>query len=96
MTGSLGGDPAKDAPPAPRHEPTFPNTTQIARREYLELIRSRLAGLCTPRPFNLMIDADVFRVFCENATVGANQARKDGVTQRTAAAGLRPPPLRVL
>ena len=34
--------------PAPaRHEPAFPNTTHIARREYGELVRSRLFHVST-------------------------------------------------
>src|SRR5712671_1750684 len=53
-------------------------------------------GSLRPRPFNLMIDADVFREFFRECRCWSRQARKDGVTQRTAAAGLRPPPLRVL
>jgi ABC-2 type transport system permease protein len=41
--------PSADAPePAPiRAEPTFPNTTHIARREYSELVRSRLFHVST-------------------------------------------------
>jgi ABC-2 type transport system permease protein len=36
------------APPAPsRHEPAFPNTTHVARREYGELVRSRLFHVST-------------------------------------------------
>jgi ABC-type Na+ efflux pump permease subunit len=35
-------------PSAPgRHEPAFPNTTHVARREYLELVRSRLFHVST-------------------------------------------------
>jgi ABC-2 type transport system permease protein len=35
-----------DRPPA-RHEPPFPNTTHVARREYSELVRSRLFHVST-------------------------------------------------
>ena len=41
---ALGGDVGG---PAPRHEPAFPNTTHVARREYLELVRSRLFHVST-------------------------------------------------
>ena len=41
---AAGGDPAI---PAARHEPAFPNTTHVARREYLELVRSRLFHVST-------------------------------------------------
>ena len=34
-------------PPVGRHEPAFPNTGHIARREYLELVRSRLFHVST-------------------------------------------------
>lgn len=40
--------PAAPVAPAPsRHEPAFPNTTHIARREYGELVRSRLFHVST-------------------------------------------------
>ena len=42
--GDVGGDGQAD--PA-RREPTFPNTTHVARREYLELVRSRLFHVST-------------------------------------------------
>ncbi len=45
MTGQRAEGPGS-APPR-RHEPTFPNTTHIARREYLELVRSRLFHVST-------------------------------------------------
>jgi ABC-2 type transport system permease protein len=35
------------SPPVGRHEPAFPNTGHIARREYLELVRSRLFHVST-------------------------------------------------
>lgn len=38
---------AAAASPAERHEPAFPNTTHIARREYGELVRSRLFHVST-------------------------------------------------
>ena len=41
MTGAASGSPPE------RHEPTFPNTTHIARREYGELVRSRLFHVST-------------------------------------------------
>src|ERR1700704_830497 len=45
-------------------------------------------------PFNRLIDAIVFfPVFCEDATLGKPTGSHDGAAQRTAAAGLRPPPL---
>jgi len=34
-------------PGTSRHEPVFPNTTHVARREYLELVRSRLFHVST-------------------------------------------------
>jgi ABC-2 type transport system permease protein len=41
-------DAVPPAPPAPsRHEPAFPNTTHVARREYGELVRSRLFHVST-------------------------------------------------
>jgi ABC-2 type transport system permease protein len=41
-TGSSG-----DSPIPRRHEPAFPNTTHVARREYRELVRSRLFHMST-------------------------------------------------
>ena len=39
--------PAAGAAPPRRHEPAFPNTTHVARREYSELVRSRLFHVST-------------------------------------------------
>jgi ABC-2 type transport system permease protein len=36
-----------DGAPVSRHEPVFPNTAHVARREYLELVRSRLFHVST-------------------------------------------------
>nr|MBA2719905.1 ABC transporter permease [Chloroflexota bacterium] len=44
--GAASAQGAEAAAPA-RHEPTFPNTTHIARREYGELVRSRLFHVST-------------------------------------------------
>ncbi len=52
------------------------------------------SGLSAPA-VNRMIDASVFSGAPDNAMVGAIML-SDGVAQRTAAAGLRPPPLAVL
>jgi ABC-2 type transport system permease protein len=41
MTGSTGSEVPR------RHEPAFPNTTHVARREYRELVRSRLFHIST-------------------------------------------------
>jgi hypothetical protein len=58
-----------------------------------------VAGL-ERRPFNRVIDAGVFSGVPENAVFGADKPTSDklnvAVAQRTAAAGLRPPPMPVL
>lgn len=47
MTGAPGPGPDEPEVLPGRHEPAFPNTTHIARREYLELVRSRLFHVST-------------------------------------------------
>lgn len=47
MSGGRRGDVSGGQAAPARHEPTFPNTTHVARREYLELARSRLFHVST-------------------------------------------------
>ena len=47
MSGDVGGGPGAALPSPGRDEPVFPNTIHVARREYRELVRSRLFHVST-------------------------------------------------
>ena len=60
--------------PEARHEPTFPNTTHIARREYFELVRSRLFHVST-------ITLATLAVFVALLPIVASLAERGSVTR---------------
>jgi ABC-2 type transport system permease protein len=65
---------AAPPPPPTRHEPTFPNTTHIARREYGELVRSRLFHVST-------VTLAVLAIFVALLPIAARMAERGSVTQ---------------
>ncbi len=66
--------PAEPPPPPTRHEPAFPNTTHIARREYGELVRSRLFHVST-------VTLAVLAIFVALLPIAARMAERGSVTQ---------------
>jgi hypothetical protein len=52
-----------------------------------------MVGLQARRPFKCVIDDFVFAEVSDNAILCKQLCLHDGAAQRTAAAGLRPPPL---
>jgi ABC-2 type transport system permease protein len=65
---------AAEPPPPTRHEPAFPNTAHIARREYGELVRSRLFHVST-------VTLAVLAIFVALLPIAARMAERGSVTQ---------------